>query len=298
MLSKNFLDVDESIIEKNLLIQSNEEQEFEQFVNGFLNPNSGKLVKPAPGICIKTIKIDDKSKVFINLCHHSDIPPPEDITHDELIEVLNSKDPERYCVPLSIGTEHEETIKSGVQVKAYDVAVNSEFFKKCQNDELFKTFIISATIEGIAEKFKIEISSENPILLKNKKCLGSLQQHRIQQRPPRPSSIKKKTLIEELNPKGSSSQLETHIKPEYRVYVQPEDNPEQLIVDVWLPDVNNSQEISLKCGEDCIVLNTKKQTKYELDIFLPYTIIQQNTNVTFNTVTKFLSVTSTIAAVK
>lgn len=61
------------------------------------------------GICIK-LKAD-KSKVFINLCHHADIPPPEDITKDELIEVLNSKDPEKYCVPLSIGTEHKETDK-------------------------------------------------------------------------------------------------------------------------------------------------------------------------------------------
>lgn len=41
------------------------------------------------------------------------------------------------------------------------MAVNSDFFKKCQNNELFQTFIISATIEGIAEKFKIEISSES-----------------------------------------------------------------------------------------------------------------------------------------
>lgn len=63
------------------------------------------------GLCIKTFKTDDHSKVFINLCHHADIPPPEDITKEELIEVLGSKDPGRFCVPLSIGTEHEENIK-------------------------------------------------------------------------------------------------------------------------------------------------------------------------------------------
>lgn len=50
---------------------------------------------------------------------------------------------------------------AGAKVKVYDVAVNSAFFKKCLNDELFQSFIISATIEGIAEKFKIEISSES-----------------------------------------------------------------------------------------------------------------------------------------
>jgi len=52
-------------------------------------------------------------------------------------------------------------IIAGKPIVVYDVAVNSEFFKKCQNNELFHTFIISATIEGVAEKFKIEISSES-----------------------------------------------------------------------------------------------------------------------------------------
>lgn len=52
-------------------------------------------------------------------------------------------------------------ILAGTSVKAYDVAVNSEFFKKCQNNEFFQSFIISATLEGISEKFKIEISQES-----------------------------------------------------------------------------------------------------------------------------------------
>lgn len=48
-------------------------------------------------------------------------------------------------------------------VKAYDVAMNSEFFNKCQNDDLFQSFIVSATIEGVAEKFKIGISLESKV---------------------------------------------------------------------------------------------------------------------------------------
>jgi len=299
MSSRKLLEVDESIMEKNLLIQNSKEQEFEQFVSDILNPDSGKLVKPAPGICIKLFTTDNKSKVFINLCYHADIPAPDDITRDELIEVLGSKDPERYCVPLSIGTEHEEFDKSGNQkVKAYDVAINSEFFKKCQTDDLFQSFIISATIEGIAEKFKIEITSDNPIILKNRKCIGTLQQHRIQQRPPRPSSLKKKSLIQELDSKVSSLQLDKHVTPEYKLYESKDldDNQKKLIMDVWLPDVNDKSEIDLKCGEDCVILNTKRQTKYELDIYLPYLINHQNADVTFNTLTKFLSITATITS--
>lgn len=50
---------------------------------------------------------------------------------------------------------------ANAQVNVYDVAVNSEFFKKCQNDDVFQTFIVCASIEGVAEKFKIDISSES-----------------------------------------------------------------------------------------------------------------------------------------
>lgn len=48
----------------------------------------------------------------------------------------------------------------------------------------------------------------------------------------------------------------------------------------------DSQEIDLKCGEDCLILTTKKHTKYELDIYLPYKIDQKSSCVTFNTSTK------------
>lgn len=56
---------------------------------------------------------------------------------------------------------HFHVLTGNKVVKAYDVAMNSEFFNKCQNDDLFQSFIVSATIEGVAEKFKIGISLES-----------------------------------------------------------------------------------------------------------------------------------------
>lgn len=73
--------------------------------------------------------------------------------------------------------------------------------------------------------------------MKNRKCIGTLQQHKIQQRPPRPSILKKKPMIQELDSKESHLPLDKHVKPEYKMYVRPEDNPTELIVDIWLPDV-------------------------------------------------------------
>jgi len=49
--------------------------------------------------------------------------------------------------------------------------------------------------------------------------------------------MKKKPLIQELNTGNTISQLNRHVKPEYRIYVHPKDNPKEIILDVWLPEV-------------------------------------------------------------
>lgn len=92
------------------------------------------------GICIKTFKTDDQSKVFINLCHHADIPAPENITRDELVEILSSKDPEKFCVPLSIGTEHEELDKGEFLVLMVLLLHNLCLNKLISLHKLFKSY--------------------------------------------------------------------------------------------------------------------------------------------------------------
>lgn len=58
----------------NYCFQSNEEQEFEQFVSGFLNPDSGKLVKPAPGkIKFFFVLICIYFNIFLNMTNYRDL---------------------------------------------------------------------------------------------------------------------------------------------------------------------------------------------------------------------------------
>ena len=47
----------------------------------------------------------------MNVCTSERIPPPEDITDDELISILNSEEPSNFKVPMSIGHGHEEKDK-------------------------------------------------------------------------------------------------------------------------------------------------------------------------------------------
>lgn len=62
------------------------------------------------GFCVKT-KTSIADKVFINICHTDEVPPPEDISDNQLLEVLSSDEPSSYRLPISIGDLHMEADK-------------------------------------------------------------------------------------------------------------------------------------------------------------------------------------------
>lgn len=65
------------------------------------------------GLCLKLrLASEGHGKVFINLCHTKDIPAPEDISEQRLIELWNTASGTcEYRVPLSIGERREEPDK-------------------------------------------------------------------------------------------------------------------------------------------------------------------------------------------
>lgn len=55
---------------------------------------------------------DEKNnKVFINICTSDGIPSPEDISNQELLDILQSDEPSDFRVPMSIGQPHVEDDK-------------------------------------------------------------------------------------------------------------------------------------------------------------------------------------------
>lgn len=66
------------------------------------------LLYHIPGLCIKTVLEPSKEKVFVNICQSSSVPPPPEISREELVELLQSEDPSEYRVPMSLGMPHTE----------------------------------------------------------------------------------------------------------------------------------------------------------------------------------------------
>ncbi|XP_039950456.1 PIH1 domain-containing protein 1 [Bactrocera tryoni] len=187
---KNFLDADESLLEKNLKFVKNEvEEELKQYFSGTkdsdgLNeslapPREYKVVQPKPGICIKSFKTNTNDKFFINVCQTEEIPPPEDITEEQLADILQSEVPSSFRIPMSISDPRVTKDKSNNSVDVCDIAINPTFFVKIQKSLLFKDFFLALIAEALNDKYNVQIKVEKSIILQNRKFIGTLVRHRV-----------------------------------------------------------------------------------------------------------------------
>jgi len=230
-----------------------------------------KTVKPEPGFCIKTR--DGKGrKVFINICKSRELPPPKDISKNELIAILESEDPSDYRVPMSLGDPHEVSDKGGQKSTAFDIVVNTDFYTKAESSELFNTFLITVSMDGLDDKHNVELNRNDWIILKNKKYFGEIKEVNIVQRP--------KPLITELKTskpdKPLISEVKTmpkeHLVPEFILRKQFEEGRfKSVLAEVKLPGVKCAADIVLDVGGDRVVLEALKINKevYKWDVFLP-----------------------------
>lgn len=199
------------------------------------------------GFCVKTREFKTGKKVFVNICKTDSIPPPKDITPDELLEIISSDSPGDFRVPMSIGEIREEKDKKGEEAKVCDIAIHPDFFKKVEEIEAFKNFFLTIVFHGLEDKYDLTCTDEK-IILKNRKVFGSLQMHRIQQREidKKMGLSGEKSVLEEMTGRSeeqkkvvietiSSTQAATR-EPEYRLYKK-RDRQNCLIGEFRLPDV-------------------------------------------------------------
>ncbi|XP_019876353.2 PIH1 domain-containing protein 1 [Aethina tumida] len=294
-----FLDVDSSIVEKNLrFTRDDEEDEFTKLFGKA--PPPSKIITPTPGLVVKTHEVGTSKKVFVNICHTDAIPPPKNITEQELQKQLEDEVPD-FKVPMSIGNMRADKDNKGVEVNVVDIAIHTTFFKKMQNIATFKSFFFAVAFAGLEHKYGL-ICVDQKIILKNKAAYGTLQPHRIEQRDieekmgkeaPKPSPMeeitgkkeepKKKVIIETLSSVENKPRV-----PEYRLYKQM-GGPNSLIGEFKFPDVISAKQLTVDIGEDRILVESTSKN-YLLDIFIPYVIRQENCTSTFIKASKILRV--------
>ncbi|NXV57294.1 PIHD1 protein, partial [Molothrus ater] len=66
---------------------------------------------------------------------------------------------------------------------AYDVVVNSGFFRTLQADPLYLEFFLTVALEGLSDKYGVELELTGWRVLRNRRCLGSIAAQNIRARP-------------------------------------------------------------------------------------------------------------------
>ncbi|XP_017294082.1 PIH1 domain-containing protein 1 [Kryptolebias marmoratus] len=280
---------DSSLLNSELELQQQEEiyQQLLLQTMGKLQTETpdSKVIRPQPGMCVKTFSEPAKEKVFINICQSNSVPPPPELTRDELVQLLQSEDPSGYRVPMSLGEPHTEIDNNCQSCTAYDVVINQDFFQQCQKDPLFQQFIILVSVEGLEGKYNLELSRDWKVL-KNRKFLGSVSEQNIR--------TKSRPVIQELQPEESSSASPK--RPEFTLFVEPPDGqPEYLISEIKLPGVTSSCSLVLDVGEDRLVL-TARPSLYHLDVFHPFFVDQEKSVAQYNRSTQILTVTMPVVS--
>lgn len=241
-------------------------------------------IQPKPGFCIKTNS--PEGKVFINICHSASIPPPVDVTEDELLQMLE-EDQAGFRIPMSLGEPHAELDAKGQGCTAYDVAVNSNFYLRMQNSDFLRELVVTIAREGLEDKYGLQLSPEWR-MLKYRSFLGSISQQNIrsQQRP----------RIQELGTLDASDSVGSRHGPERPHLNLWLEAPDLLLAEVDLPKLDGAQGLALEIGESRLVIGGAQQL-YHLDAAIPLRINSEASRAAFHHRRKQLMVSMPLLAV-
>ncbi|KAI2592261.1 PIH1D1 isoform 7, partial [Pan troglodytes] len=66
-------------------------------------------------------------------------------------------------IPMSLGEPHAELDAKGQGCTAYDVAVNSDFYRRMQNSDFLRELVITIAREGLEDKYNLQLNPEHPL---------------------------------------------------------------------------------------------------------------------------------------
>jgi len=301
------LEVDESLFDKSLRIidsggpssgMVNNPASFDNKKTLFPEQDLPSVaVVPDPGMCVKTKNIAG-DKVFLNFCKIHAIPPAKPISENALQDIIANENYNiDYSIPMSLMAPRSEKDKSGKDCYACDVAVNSVWYDQTMVDSLtFTTFLVTVAMEGLCNKYgdTCNLDRQNWSILRNKRYMGKVQRHKIEQRASATkiqevvnSEMEKKDIgkTDLITPLSTtiSKPLISQVKeqPELLLIKQPHDasNPHEMIATLKLPKILSKDELLLELGPDRLLLQSDM---YLLDIFLPFNIYPEQSTAEFH----------------
>ncbi|KAK3728891.1 hypothetical protein QZH41_010189 [Actinostola sp. cb2023] len=119
-----------------------------------------KFVNPEGGFVIKTTRVNDGIKVFVNICHNEHIQKA--FSHvAEKEEDGKRKRGEQWSIPFSLSQPRDDLDHSGNKCIVFDVIFNPGTYQKGQQDPLFKETMINTALDGIEKQLNVKLNNKN-----------------------------------------------------------------------------------------------------------------------------------------
>ncbi|XP_033928240.1 PIH1 domain-containing protein 1 [Melopsittacus undulatus] len=177
---------------------------------------------------------------------------------------------------MSLGEPHAELDKAGQPCTAYDVVVNSGFFHTLKADPMYLEFFLTVAMEGLSEKYGVELDLSDWRVLQNRKFLGSISTQSIRMRP----------RIQELEDHPSLD------PPMFVVVAEPSvEHPKVLQARVLLPHIEGAGSLHLGLNQERLELGGAEGGAPLLQLELPLPPDPTRCHAHFHRGTKVLTVT-------
>ncbi|KAJ3643526.1 hypothetical protein Zmor_026230 [Zophobas morio] len=274
------------------------------------------FINPNPGYVIKT-SVDGSKKCFINVCVNDNIQKPS--SSPACKEGTKGL---QWALPHSLTPPREDIDNKGARCVVYDVVFHPDTLHLAYKNKGFRAMVNATACEAVEGNFDVALDKKN---LKFPKLQYKGMPHSSVVRKPIEGFVapemdqNEKELLDKIYPpvdthkkkvKKTSRKIDdksNYTTPKYvikhRSHVDIQDCvedkqaklhaaiPRELIVEVNLPLLKSSSDITLDVTEKTLQLTSEKPSKYKLNLTLPYRVSQDNGNAKFDKDLKKLIVT-------
>jgi len=280
-----------------------------------------KLLNPIAGFVVKTKRLSNSMKVFINICTSFELQE-----HTSNNEKRNGVVGTHYHIPHSITPMREDLDKDGKSCHVYDACFHPNTYQKANENASFRKLLIDTTFDALENQLKEFLDRKNlkfpklkykgtpqPSIIRNG---GVTQKDTTSYEAPRYSDV--------MQPNGNTtSGSEDHehnnvsmekeiiingtakVTPKHEIIhrgyfdMQSFTNnssvgninggkPKELVIKIQLAKVSSASELDLDIFEKQLLL---KSADYHLDVPLPYSINEDKGKAQFDKASKTLTVT-------
>ena len=269
-----------------------------------------KFIHPEPGYVLKTTSVSGE-KIFINVCKSEVVGKPSMVTATQ-----NGKRGMQWSLPHSFAPPRDDYDKSKNSCKVIDVVFHPETYRMAESNNRFKEMIQETAFDGIEKQFKLQIDRKKikhpKISFKGTPTATVLRED---SNKPVPGKIDKDVLQNLPNPydkrkdynteTNNAASLIDSVVPTHNVVhsfdmdiqqfqeqsgVVQSQMPNALVVTVDLPKLDSAMGVDLKVFEKSLTLKSEEPARYELNIDLPYAVLEEDGSAKFDKARKCLRI--------